>query len=403
VAVQRHAMRVSNALAPTINLNTDALQPTLCEDIGYVPGSNPGTKNGKDLVCIPPDPWNQTVQTWLIGAGSNVFVPGLVPPTLPAGIFATAASGVPGFDQFGEDRLVLLGATGLDFCQKGVQEGVGDVVSIVSQPPDWVTDNTCPKPTPSNPQELAIEEAYSDRLVLRVMGTDADKRKDLRNTLLRCFPDFFQFAVAAPGEQICFDKDKTDCLPFGLPPNSVPDASDAGSEMSGAGGSQAVDAGTGGAADAGMGASSDAGADEAADGGTGAVAGDGTGGAPKIYLVATSSIYLHRQVAGADGRCVIDDTKDPRLTSRAAPNEIYKNPFVAFTLTRPPAALVQVTRANAFLRESDFDPGASFLDAQPFSALFTPYANLLYVVDTASQGLRGFTLSPFLRSNVVFR
>jgi hypothetical protein len=127
------------------------------------------------------------------------------------------------------------------------------------------------------------------------------------------------------------------------------------------------------------------------------------------YLVlGSASGYLHRVTTREeDGRCVIDTDLDPRFVSRLTPDTLYANPYVAFEVAPganiPRTFNVRVTAGRTELRDTVYDPNTDFPDALPASVRFFPFRNELFIVDTASQGLRRFALSPFGRTNEIFR
>jgi hypothetical protein len=130
------------------------------------------------------------------------------------------------------------------------------------------------------------------------------------------------------------------------------------------------------------------------------------------YLVTGATTLLHRVVSAADGRCVIDETKDPRLTSRpvmlpqtdamsAEGDYRFENPYLSFTIRARDAsdartvrdATVQTRNAATPLTLNNADGRIS--DALPVSMSYLPEVGDLFVVDTASQGLRRYGLRPF--------
>jgi len=137
------------------------------------------------------------------------------------------------------------------------------------------------------------------------------------------------------------------------------------------------------------------------------------------YLVtSTSGDYLHRLTKGADGACVeLDDaTKDARFTSRpvadASGNLRFENLYVSFVIraldmqsNEPPQAretTIQVRGASTPLNLSNVSADR-VTDALPASLRFLPEVGDLFVLDTASQGLRRYTLAPFENDGSIFR
>jgi hypothetical protein len=122
------------------------------------------------------------------------------------------------------------------------------------------------------------------------------------------------------------------------------------------------------------------------------------------YLVSWVNGYLHRQVASEnDGACVEDESKDERLRSRTQPGELFQNPYIAFRLSELeedafPSSLdttIQVFGGSGGLAVPTVT--SSLGDSQPVVVRYLDITGDLFIVDTASQGLRRFGLSP-LRS-----
>jgi hypothetical protein len=109
---------------------------------------------------------------------------------------------------------------------------------------------------------------------------------------------------------------------------------------------------------------------------------------------------LRRTRVGAEGRCEVDPSLDPRRRSRAFLGEPFANLQVAFTLDGDPG-LVETTRPTLtftlaelpvfFLQDlSDFS-GNTNLPSLPAALRFNPVDERLYVVEQASRGLALFT------------
>jgi hypothetical protein len=135
------------------------------------------------------------------------------------------------------------------------------------------------------------------------------------------------------------------------------------------------------------------------------------------YLVtSTSGVYLHHVTTNADGACIELDAaaKDARFTSRpvadAEGNLRFENLFVSFVVRKPepnepPDAretTIQVRGASTplSLNNASTDRVA---DALPASMRYLPELGDLFVLDTASQGLRRYTLLPFKWDTAIFR
>ncbi|MDB4988440.1 MAG: hypothetical protein JWN04_3618, partial [Myxococcaceae bacterium] len=128
------------------------------------------------------------------------------------------------------------------------------------------------------------------------------------------------------------------------------------------------------------------------------------------FLVSgTSGTYLHRITTAADKHCIPDPTKDPLLTSRPVPltgghpgDLWFKNPSVEFVLAGPALAdqslrntSVQVQNGSSGLQVTSVPSGNSTTDALPALLRYEPEMGYLYLLDTASQGLRRYLLQPF--------
>jgi hypothetical protein len=123
----------------------------------------------------------------------------------------------------------------------------------------------------------------------------------------------------------------------------------------------------------------------------------------------------HRVIAADDGSCVIDTNKDPLLRSRIAfaaadaEYEPFTNPFISFQLakdvSRDPNQFTRldIGLTSNLVQNVVFDPAQGRRDALPVTVQYFPYTDNLFVVDSASQGLRIFTLSPFFPARTSFR
>jgi hypothetical protein len=140
------------------------------------------------------------------------------------------------------------------------------------------------------------------------------------------------------------------------------------------------------------------------------------------FLVTSSGFPLeHRVVAADDGRCVIDTTKDPLLHGRIARKQpdpansdaplfdTFTNAFVSFRLANGVSdnlntiPRIDLTITSNVVENATFDPAQGRRDALPVTVQYFPYTDNLFVVDSASQGMRIFKLSPFLPTNTSFR
>lgn len=136
------------------------------------------------------------------------------------------------------------------------------------------------------------------------------------------------------------------------------------------------------------------------------------------YLVESSAgIYLHRVRPRDDGRCAVDEALDPLLDARLRPRVpdtgelVFKNPYVQFTMpAAAPMSLpearelsAQVVRGSTGLQIAGVITGDSVADALPASLRYVPTVGGLFVLDTAGQGLRRYTLRPFQHDGQTFR
>jgi hypothetical protein len=230
-----------------------------------------------------------------------------------------------------------------DACAAGTE--VGDLVAVVSPPDELRRGASCPEPTNETALRLEIKQAFNDRLVVTpalrsVLGTE--QTLEQRRTQRQQLLD-------------CY-----------------PDL--AGIELR----------------------------------------------AGSFLVTGSSGVYLHRVITGDDGSCVIDPDKDELLTSRlrslpdASGNQhlTFKNPYVEFTLsdasssvTSPEAREVQVQVINGStpLQLTSIVTGDSVADALPATLRYVPGQNSLFILDSASQGLRRYTLRPFQHDGQTFR
>jgi hypothetical protein len=122
------------------------------------------------------------------------------------------------------------------------------------------------------------------------------------------------------------------------------------------------------------------------------------------FLVSGSSgAYLHNVTSDAEGRCVVDPTKDARLSARARAKERFTSPFVSFTLgDQGPGAskqtvTVQVLQGTQPISANivRYETG----DALPAAIHYVPEIGDVFVLDGTSQGLLRYDLTPFERRN----
>ena len=110
--------------------------------------------------------------------------------------------------------------------------------------------------------------------------------------------------------------------------------------------------------------------------------------------------YFHRMKAGEDGACGVDETLDFRLNSRLLPGETFRNPFIAFKLREVEdeasvAQSLQLTGAGARVDGTVVAAELQRTDTLPVQVRYMPNVGKIFVVDSASQGLRTFSLSNF--------
>jgi hypothetical protein len=344
VGVRRHATRLSTVAQrnPLVS-GPDTLEDIDCAGVleGYVTLDGADT----DLACVPADPWNQLDQTWSIE--QERAIPGLA---IQAAAIADESDGVPGFDALAEDQLILLAPAGLNLCERGLlaNEGPPALGEGAESPGDevvWDRIVIVSEP-PEHLRGDCESPAAGSEISLFIDEAYADRvvvRPDPKSDLDDVTPEYLRR---------CYP----DLLDF-----QVRTGEDPKGEMN----------------------------------------------AAQEYLVTgTATGYLHRVTTRVDGRCAIDPRLDERLRSRARAGELFVNPYVAFEINaeEPPTSLViQVISGRSELRETVYDPGTTFVDALPVSVRFFPYTNDLFIVDSASQGLRRFALSPFTRTGQIFR
>jgi hypothetical protein len=128
-------------------------------------------------------------------------------------------------------------------------------------------------------------------------------------------------------------------------------------------------------------------------------------------------------ITAADGRCVVDETQDPLLTARLTDvvdvvdgvevtRQVFKNPYLEFTLADPTAntpipssreVAVSVLQGSTGMQVSSVVVSDGVSDALPASLRYEAGLGNLFVVDSAGQGLRRYTLRPFQHDGQTFR
>jgi hypothetical protein len=117
--------------------------------------------------------------------------------------------------------------------------------------------------------------------------------------------------------------------------------------------------------------------------------------------------FRHRVIAEADtGRCVLDETQDPKRTSRVRKGELYDNGLIAFQPRdgsfAPLTVLNIASGSNApklLLRAADSTGTTGWQGVMPVDLRFSPTDQRLYIVDSTVRGLMRISLDP-VRSTV---
>lgn len=344
LAVRRHAARRqrAGAVEATISGQAASLFGESCP-VSSRPALT--ADDGRVLVCVPKDPWATYNETW------QVRYRGVLPGfPVASGALEHAATPIPGraahvpAPQPGQ--LTLHVPRGVDLCRRGVE--VGDVVAVVGAPAERASE--CEPPTSSNARLLRVLEVFDDGVVVEALDESGERpaealdRDAMYEELARCYPDQVGFEIRA-----------------------------------------------------------------------------------RDYLVTGTNIvsYVHRVVANEQGRCVIDESKDPRFTVRPQQGEVppgqpegefepeghwrFENPYVSFTIAlrgrnEPRTSRdssVQVRNAATALTVNNTD--GRIVDALPVTVRYLPEVGDLFVVDTASQGLRRYDLVPFEWDRSIYR
>jgi hypothetical protein len=234
------------------------------------------------------------------------------------------------------DTLEVLAPVEYQTCATGV--AVGDLVAVMGRPQAAQRSANCPDPTTDSAVLLEIVKAYDDRLVVKPSQKYLDDNKlkpdEVQKRVLECYPDLAGIEIRA-----------------------------------------------------------------------------------KDYLVVSSTnIYLHRIITAPDKECVTDESKDELLTSRLrevndpTAKELkplkFKNPYVEFTVADAPAGTapkarevsVDVREGSTGLQVSSVQVSDGVSDALPATMRYVTGVGNLFVLDTAGQGLRRYTLRPFQTS-----
>jgi hypothetical protein len=124
----------------------------------------------------------------------------------------------------------------------------------------------------------------------------------------------------------------------------------------------------------------------------------------KFLVLSSSGLFLHRTIADATGACVQDEQRDERLESRITPpsetsaSALYQSPYLAFALSyaKDPATVAVTMRVEGQgyrVQRNIVDVSTSGrTDVLPVRLRYFPESPDLFVVDSASQGLRRYGL-----------
>lgn len=112
--------------------------------------------------------------------------------------------------------------------------------------------------------------------------------------------------------------------------------------------------------------------------------------------------FRHRVITQADsGRCVIDETQDPKLSSRAPRGQLYDNGLIAFQPRAgnfaPLTVLTLAAASNApklLVRAADVTGNSGWQGVMPIDIRYSPIDQRLYAVDSTVRGLMRISLNP---------
>jgi hypothetical protein len=135
-------------------------------------------------------------------------------------------------------------------------------------------------------------------------------------------------------------------------------------------------------------------------------------GQPLTYQVHTRESFVvrdlgslgfrHRVITEPDsGRCVIDETQDPKRTSRARRGELYNNGLIAFQPRAgnfaPLTVLTLAAGSNSpklMVRAADSTGQSGWQGVMPIDLRYSPTDQRLYAVDSTVRGLMRISLNP---------
>jgi hypothetical protein len=112
--------------------------------------------------------------------------------------------------------------------------------------------------------------------------------------------------------------------------------------------------------------------------------------------------FRHRVIAQADsGRCVIDETQDPKRSSRAPKGQLYDNGLIAFQPRAgsfaPLTVLTLAAVSNSpklLVRAADSSGTSGWQGVMPIDIRYSPTDRRLYAVDSTVRGLMRISLNP---------
>lgn len=135
-------------------------------------------------------------------------------------------------------------------------------------------------------------------------------------------------------------------------------------------------------------------------------------GQPLTYQVHTRESFVvrdlgsigfqHRVITEPDtGRCVIDETQDPKRTSRARKGDVYDNGLIAFQPRAgnfaPLTVLTLAAASNSpklLVRAADSTGQSGWQGVMPIDLRYSPTDQRLYAVDSTVRGLMRISLNP---------
>jgi|GEM_PF-7011064 len=112
--------------------------------------------------------------------------------------------------------------------------------------------------------------------------------------------------------------------------------------------------------------------------------------------------FRHRVIAQADsGLCVVDETQDPKRSSRAPKGQLYDNGLIAFQPRAgsfaPLTVLTLAAASNSpklLVRAADSSGTSGWQGVMPIDIRYSPTDQRLYAVDSTVRGLMRISLNP---------